>query len=353
MGKDYYKILGVSRNASDDEIKKAYRKLAVKHHPDKNPGNQEAAAEKFKEISEAFEVLSDSNKRQVFDQYGEEGLKGGMPGNTPGGGGMPGGMHFSASNPEEIFSRFFGSSSPFGGGGGGMDDAFSSFFGGMGGSGGRGGMPEMHAGMGGMPGGLFGGMGGMPGGMNGRAGPGQDPPIEHQLPCTLEELYKGATKRMKISRSVTDVSGRTERVTETLSIDIKPGWKRGTKVTFPKKGDERPGHVPADIVFVINEKKHPVFEREGNDLIHTAKLPLVDALCGATVRLTTLDGRPLTVSVSDVARPGAEKRVKGEGMPQSKAPGTKGDLRVRFDVLFPRVLSDHQKAGLRQLLPSG
>lgn len=78
--------------------------------------------------------------------------------------------------------------------------------------------------------------GGMPGGMNGRAGPRQDPPIEHQLPCTLEELYKGATKRMKISRSVTDVSGRTERVTETLFIDIKPGWKRGTKVTFPKKG---------------------------------------------------------------------------------------------------------------------
>ena len=190
--------------------------------------------------------------------------------------------------------------------------------------------------------------GGMPGGMNGRAGPRQDPPIEHQLPCTLEELYQGTTKRMKISRNVTDATGRMDRVTETLSIDIKPGWKKGTKITFPKKGaasrglcrhmcrgvtaiclehssvvhyaecersflsgrfpvftgvfcdgagDERPGTIPADIVFVINEKKHPVFEREGNDLIHTAKLPLVDSLCGATIKLTTLDGRPLTVCI--------------------------------------------------------
>lgn len=78
--------------------------------------------------------------------------------------------------------------------------------------------------------------GGMPGGMNGRAGPRQDPPIEHQLPCTLEELYQGGTKRMKISRNVTDATGRTDRVTETLSIEIKPGWKKGTKITFPKKG---------------------------------------------------------------------------------------------------------------------
>eukprot|EP00695_Tsukubamonas_globosa_P001273 TRINITY_DN2245_c0_g1_i1.p1 TRINITY_DN2245_c0_g1~~TRINITY_DN2245_c0_g1_i1.p1 ORF type:complete len:118 (+),score=28.01 TRINITY_DN2245_c0_g1_i1:105-458(+) len=110
MGNDYYQILGVNRDASDDEIKKAYRKLAMKYHPDKNPDNKEAAEKKFKQVAEAYEILSDSKKRAIFDQYGEEGLQGGMPGGAPGG---AGGASYHFSDPNDIFRQFFGTSNPF------------------------------------------------------------------------------------------------------------------------------------------------------------------------------------------------------------------------------------------------
>lgn len=363
MGLDYYKILGVDKAASDDDLKKAYRKLAMKWHPDKNPTNKKEAESKFKQISEAYEVLSDSQKRAVYDQYGEEGLKGQVPPPGAGGAGGPGGatffstgsdgptaFRFNPRNAEDIFAEFFGSSSPFGG------------MGGMGGMGGGHGMPSggirfspsMFGG-----GGdhaftqTFGGHGGGDGysGMFGGGGrPVKVAPIERKLPCSLEELYKGTTKKMKISREIADASGKTIPVEEILTIDVKPGWKKGTKITFPEKGNEQPNTIAADLVFIIDEKPHPVYTRDGNDLVVMQKIPLAEALTGYTVHLTTLDGRSLTVPISSVIHPGYEEVLRGEGMPFPKDPSRKGNLRVKFDIKFPARLTADQKSGVKRLL---
>ncbi|KAK9676863.1 hypothetical protein RND81_11G106100 [Saponaria officinalis] len=347
MGVDYYKVLGVEKNAKEEDLKKAYRKLAMKWHPDKNPNNKKDAEAKFKQISEAYDVLSDPQKRAVYDQYGEEGLKGSVPPSDAGGpggatffstGDGPTSFRFSSRSPDDIFAEFFGSSSPFGamgggGPGGGMrgvrfsnsmfgDDMFGSF--GNNGSGGGG----MH----------------FQGG-----GPRKAAPIENKLPCTLEELYKGTTKKMKISREIADVSGKTIPVEEILTIEVKPGWKKGTKITFPEKGNEQPGITAADLVFVIDEKPHKVFTRDGNDLIVTQRISLVEALTGCTVHVNTLDGRSLTIPVNNVIHPNYEEVIPREGMPLPKEPSRRGNLRVKFDIKFPARLTSEQKAGIKKL----
>ncbi|KAJ7949981.1 DnaJ subfamily B member like [Quillaja saponaria] len=340
MGVDYYKILQVDRSANDDDLKKAYRKLAMKWHPDKNPNNKKESEAKFKKISEAYDVLSDTQKRAVYDQYGEEGLKGQVP--PPGAGGFSGGpegvptmFRFNPRSADDIFSEFFGYSSPFGG----MSD--------MGGS--RAGGPAFSRSMFGedifasFRSGAGEGSGNMP--RKGAA-------IERTLPCSLEDLYKGTTKKMKISRDVTDSSGRPTTVEEILTIEIKPGWKKGTKITFPEKGNEQRGVIPADLVFIIDEKPHSVFKRDGNDLIFTQKISLVEALTGCTVLLTTLDGRNLTVPVNSIVSPTYEEVVKGEGMPIPKEPSKKGNLRIKFNIKFPTRLTSEQKTGIKRLLTS-
>ncbi|XP_074296241.1 uncharacterized protein LOC141623978 [Silene latifolia] len=350
MGVDYYKILGVDKNAKDEDLKKAYRKLAMKWHPDKNPNNKKEAEAKFKQISEAYDVLSDSQKRAVYDQYGEEGLKGGVPPPDAGGAGGttfyssgdgPTSFRFSSRSPDDIFAEFFGFSSPFGGMGGGGggpgggmrgarfssgifgDDMFSGFANGGGDGGG-----SMHY----------------------QGGPRKAPPIENKLPCTLEELYKGTTKKMKISREIADLSGKTMPVEEIITIEVKPGWKKGTKITFPEKGNEQPGITPADLVFVIDEKPHKVFTRDGNDVVLTQRISLAEALTGYTVHVTTLDGRSLSIPINNVIHPSYEEVVPREGMPISKEPSRKGNLRIKFDIKFPMRLTSEQKAGVKKLL---
>ncbi|XP_027349781.1 dnaJ homolog subfamily B member 13-like isoform X4 [Abrus precatorius] len=251
MGVDYYKILQVDRSAKDDDLKKAYRKLAMKWHPDKNPNNKKEAEAKFKQISEAYDVLSDPQKRAVYDQYGEEGLKGVPP---PGAGGFSSGsdggpttFRFNPRSADDIFSEFFGFSSPFGG---------------------------------------MGDMGGRAGGSGFSRG---------GIPTTVEEI---------------------------LTIEIKPGWKKGTKITFPEKGNEQRG------------------------------ISLVEALTGYTVQLTTLDGRNLTIPVNSIISPTYEEVVKGEGMPIPKEPSKKGNLRIKFNIKFPSRLTSEQKSGIKRLLTS-
>eukprot|EP00271_Cylindrocystis_brebissonii_P003181 TRINITY_DN13935_c0_g1_i1.p1 TRINITY_DN13935_c0_g1~~TRINITY_DN13935_c0_g1_i1.p1 ORF type:complete len:355 (+),score=59.39 TRINITY_DN13935_c0_g1_i1:223-1287(+) len=353
MGVDYYSVLKVPKGASDDDLKKAYRKLAMKWHPDKNPTNKKEAEAKFKQISEAYEVLSDPQKKAVYDQYGEEGLKGQIPPPQSGGGGG-GGMHYSNGsfnprNAEDIFAEFFGASSasPFHGVKmGGMPGGFASRGGRMGGT------PfasDMFSSFqGGGPDHMYQSFSGAD--MSGGGQPSKPTPVESKLPCSLEELYTGSTRKMRISRQIADASGKTMTVEEILSIDVKPGWKKGTKITFPEKGNEVPNSSAADLVFVIDEKPHELFKRDGNDLVYNHRVALVDALGDYTLTLKTLDGRKLEVAVGEVISPGLEKVLAGEGMPIAKEPGKKGNLRVKFDVKFPTRLSPEQKAQIRRIL---
>ncbi|KAI3881038.1 hypothetical protein MKW92_046282 [Papaver armeniacum] len=188
--------------------------------------------------------------------------------------------------------------------------------------------------------------------MNQAAAPRKDPAIETTVPCSLEDLYRGTSKRMKISREIADASGNTQHVEEILTIDTKPGWKKGTKITFPEKGNVKPNTIPADLVFVIDEKPHSTFTREGNDLVVTERMSLVDALTGSytKVHLTTLDGRTLTIPVANVIQPTQEETVPGEGMPLHSDPSRKGNLRVKFHIEFPTRLTAEQKAGIKRLL---
>lgn len=334
MGVDYYNILKVNRNANDDDLKKAYRRLAMKWHPDKNPNNKKEAETKFKQISEAYEVLSDPQKKAIYDQYGEEGLKDMPPPGSAsfpfgnGGGGESSG--FNPRNAEDIFAEFFGSS-PFGFGssGPGKSMRYQS------------------------EGGVFGGFGGSENifrTYSENVTPKKPPPVESKLPCTLEELYSGSTRKMKISRTVVDANGRQVPETEILTIDVKPGWKKGTKITFPDKGNEQPNQLPADLVFVIDEKPHDVFKRDGNDITMNHRVTLAEALGGTTINITTLDGRNLSIPVIDIVSPGYELVIAREGMPIVREPGNRGDLKIKFDVKFPTRLTPEQRAGLKRAL---
>lgn len=135
-----------------------------------------------------------------------------------------------------------------------------------------------------------------------------------------------------------------------MTIEIKPGWKKGTKITFPEKGNEQPNVKAADLVFIIDEKPHSVFSREGNDLIVTQKISLADALAGYTARIVTLDGRTLTIPINSIIHPTYEEVVLREGMPIPKDPSRKGNLRIRFNIKFPAKLTNEQKALCRNML---
>lgn len=350
---DYYKILEVNRDADEEAIKKAYRKLALKWHPDRNHGNKEAAEKQFKAISEAYEVLSDKNKRAIYDQFGEEGLKNGtqqpgaegfggearFPGGSffnfssggarggrtgyGGGFGGHGGGGFRPTNADDIFRQFFG-----GGAGG---DPFASAFGGDfddddddGFSYGRGGSARFGA--------SAGGAGGKPA------------PAVYPLRCSLEELYTGCTKKIKVTRKLLDPRTRQPTPSEKIiSVAVKPGWKAGTKLNYAGEGDEYAPGRRQDIQLVIEEKAHPLFRREGDDLHASVNLTLEEALCGFAKTITSLDGKELKVSNRAVTVPNQQLRFANGGMPNQKDPAVKGALIVTFKVTFPPTLTEDQK----------
>jgi len=315
MGVDYYSILNLTRSATDADIKKHYRKLSLKYHPEKNPDDQ-VATDKFMQVAEAYDVLSDPRKRAVYDQFGEEGLKNGVPSGSGECGAWTQGYTFHG-NPDKVFRDFFGGDNPF-----------QEFYDRVDG--------DLSMGF---------------GGLHGRGAKKQDPPIERDLFLSLEEVFHGCTKKMKISRRVMNEDGHTSSIRDKiLTITVKKGWKPGTKITFPKEGDQGPNNIPADIVFIVKDKPHPRFRREGLNLIHTANVLLGRALTGTTVDINTLDERTLHIPINDIIKPGYKKIVPTEGMPMSNDPTQKGDLIIEFNIEFPQSLTPERKELVRSSL---
>ncbi|OQR93183.1 hypothetical protein THRCLA_08506 [Thraustotheca clavata] len=271
---DYYELLGVSRGASDQEIKKAYRKLAMKWHPDKNKSNRDEAQSKFHEISEAYDVLSDPEKRALFDQYGYDGLRNGVPNAD---GEMRDGYSFNDRQADDIFNKFFGTNNPFSDFGFGDTLPFSSAL--------------------------------------KKKSPEKNPPIYRDVECTLEELYHGnMTKKISLLRPrFQGVDLKDE--SKVFLIKIQRGWSNGTKITFANEGTESKELSTGDVIFCIKETSHPLFTRNKNDVIYMAKIKLADALADCCVQVPTLEGHKLAISCNEVISPKSEKKIKGEGMP--------------------------------------
>ncbi|KAJ2902922.1 DnaJ-domain-containing protein [Zalerion maritima] len=380
-----YDTINVKPDASQEEIKKGYRKQALKWHPDKNKDNP-AASEKFKEVSQAYEILSDPEKRKTYDSYGLEFLlRGGPPpdaggspfadaggagGVPPGsfqsfnfGGGMPSGgrsFHFSTdsggggpgsfrfSDPDDIFRTFFrdgmgGSGGGGSGGGGGMDPDMDDFFSHMSGGSGRAATGSARSSRG-MRGSFGEGMR-MP-----RASTPEVTTVERPLPLNLEELFSGTTKKMKIKRKTFDESGKIQRTDTVLEVPIKPGLKKGSKIKFKGVGDQEEGGQQ-DLHFIVEEKPHPLFVREGDDIVHTVDLTLKEALTGWSGKITTIDKKQLPVEKPGPTQPGSADRYPGLGMPISKQGGrVRGDFVIKYNVKFPTSLTASQKSNLKEIL---
>ncbi|WCJ44373.1 HSP40/DnaJ peptide-binding protein [Euphorbia peplus] len=175
-------------------------------------------------------------------------------------------------------------------------------------------------------------------------------PLHKLLECSLEELCFGCTKKIKVTRDVLTNTGQIIQEEELLTISVKPGWKKGTKVTFEGMGNERPGSLPADITFIISEKKHPLFRREGDNLELTIEIPLIKALTSSEISIPLLDGDNFSMMIEDIIYPGYYKLIQGEGMPSAKDNGKRGDLKVIFLVEFPSELTEDQRLELVSIL---
>lgn len=328
---ELYDILGVKKGATASEIKKAYYALARVEHPDKG-----GDPEKFKKTQAAYEVLKDEEKRAKYDEYGLEGLEGG-------------------DMPE------------------GADDIFSALFGGR----------------------RRGGGAGRP------AGPKKGPDVKHPLKVSLEDLYNGKTAKLAVSRDkivgkpemcrdcqgkgvvvrlrqigpgmvqqlqqqcpscgATGFSVQKQKERQVLEVNIERGMKNGEKIRFRGMSDEHPNAEPGDIVFMLQEKEHPVFKRKNNDLLVNKEVSLKEAICGYSFTVTHLDGRTLTVASKpgEVLKPDNGpgepfmKCVMDEGMPKAGSPFEKGRLFIFFRIVFPKPgeLGDAELALLAKALP--
>jgi curved DNA-binding protein len=303
--KDYYKILGVNKNASQDEIKKAFRRLARKYHPDANP-NDSKAEEKFKEIGEAYEVLKDSQKRSRYDQLGANWKQyAGAGAGWPGGGGRTytynfGGRGFNfedlGSGFSDFFETFFGR---------GSDDRFSGFDPGFSTQFDRGTRTNMQK--------------------------GQD--MQSELSITLREAYSGTQRSLKLQR---------EGKTRTVNVKIPEGIKDGGKIRVAGEGAKSPAGGPAgDLYLVINIAPHNFFTRKGDDLYCEVPVTIKEAFYGAKIDIPTFSGK-IMVKVPPKTQGGKTLRLKGKGIPKLRSSGF-GDLYAKIKLILPEKLNSEQK----------
>jgi len=313
--KDYYQVLGVSRDANEKKIKSAFRKLARKCHPDVNPGDPDCE-ERFKEINEAYEVLSDPEKRAKYDQLGAEWQRYQQTGGQPGGfnwgqwtTGAPGEgqrVHVQYGAPEDLEGIF--------GGGGAFSDFFASIFGGMGGA---------------RPGGAREGYAYRP-----QPRRGQD--YEHEVEITQREAYQGTTR-------ILQKDGRR------LEVTIPPGAKTGTRVRMSGEGGQGAASGKSgDLYLRVRVQTDPVFEREGDDLRASVPVDLYTAVLGGEVRVPTLNG-PVMLTIPEGTQNGRVFRLRSKGMPRLMDPKQHGDLYARVDVQLPTDLTPHQRELFEEL----
>lgn len=302
--KDYYDVLGVSRSASDADIKSAYRKLAKQYHPDKNAGD-EKAAEKFKEIGEAYAVLNDPEKRKLYDQYGHTGQVPPGYGDMGGAGGFQGG-DFGGFDPGQ----------------------FSDFF------------QQMFGGRGGMGGGMGGGFRNPSGQqvnledlLGGLGGAGQSrrfvQNVEGELQVTLPEAYSGSDETIQ-------VDGKR------LSLRVPAGTRDGARLRLAGQG---PGG--GDVLLTIRVLEDARFELEGDDLTTSVEVPAPIAALGGDVKVQTIGGTSGNLTIPPGSSSGRKMRLRGQGWP--KKDGSKGDLYVRLNLTVPKTLSEQEKELYRQL----
>ncbi|HSQ28142.1 MAG TPA: J domain-containing protein [Anaerolineales bacterium] len=315
--KDYYNTLGVSKNADATEIKKAYRKLARKYHPDMNQGDK-TAEDKFKEVNEAYEVLSDPDKRKKYDNFGSQwqqySSSGGRPEdfdwsqwNT----GQPGGTYSRTISPEELEQMFGGSF-------GGFSDFFETLFGG---------------GYGRRPTGQGPGFGGRERSM--RSQRGRD--AEHTLQISLEDAYRGTTSSLQWQ------DGRR------IEAKIPPGVRTGSRVRLGGQGESgQAGGQAGDLYLKIEVLPHPLFQRDGDDLTVNLNIDLYTAILGGKVNVPTLD-RPVELTVPPGTANGKKFRLRGLGMPNLRNPEQRGNLYASAQVQLPQNLSKEEQQLFEQL----
>ncbi len=312
--RDYYKTLGVSKTASDKEIKSAYRKLARKYHPDVNPGDK-SAEERFKEVAEAYDVLSDPEKRCRYDQLGsdwEHYAKAGA-GAGAGAGRPPGG--FGRTQPGYKRTTFtFGKLSDAD-----FSDFFKQFFGGFD-----------------IDGGLFGQ--GVRTAEFGERRPEQRN-VEHEIEIDLEEAYHGRERSFEL----VDPDGSRRRI----AVTIPAGVRDGSKLRIAGEGAGR-GGARGDLYLKVKIRPHPRFELRGNDLRTTAEVPVTIAALGGEVAVPTLDGPSVALTIPAESQNGQTLRLRGLGMPAVRG-GSPGDLLVQISLSMPRNLSDRERQLIREL----
>lgn len=305
---DYYEQLGVSKGASADEIKKAYRKLALKYHPDRNQGNK-AAEEQFKKVSEAYAVLSDPEKRKQYDTFGSAGFQ----------------QKFSQ---EDIFRNVD------------LGDILREFGINMGG-GGRATFRTTGGGGTGFFDDLFGMGSGAGFRTSHRAQPVKGSDLSLELPITLEEVLHGTEKTISLGHG------------DKVSVKVPAGIESGKKLRVPGKGSPSPMGGPAgDLYLLITVLPHRLFTREGDNLVVEAETSYSGLALGTEVSVPTLDGKHLKVKVPSGSQPGAKLRLKGQGLPAGPK-GSHGDLLARLAVSVPKTLTNEQEELLRQLAKNG